>query len=120
MSKILLVDNSKFAKMILRNLLNKYGYKEVYECDSGEQAINIFEEINPELVILDIVMDGMDGLETLKKLRDKFSNSKIVMCSAYGQRSSIVEAIQSGASDFIVKPFTESRVIEVVNRCLNK
>ena len=115
MAKILLVDDAAFMRKVIKDTLTKNGYTDLYEAVDGADAVEKFSEINPDLVIMDITMPNMDGLEALKAMRAKNGSANIVMCSAMGQEAMVIEAIQSGAKDFIVKPFKSDRLMKTVN-----
>ena len=118
--KILLVDDAAFMRKMIRDTLEKNGYSEVYEAVDGADAVAKYDEIKPDLVVMDITMPNMDGLEALKAIRGKDSNANIVMCSAMGQESMVMDAVRSGAKDFIVKPFKGERVIKTVTSILGE
>lgn len=115
MSKILLVDDAAFMRMMVKDTLTKNGYEDLYEAADGLQAVEMYTAINPDLVIMDITMPNMDGLEALKAIKAKDPNAVVVMCSAMGQESMVIEAIKSGAKDFIVKPFKPERILKTVS-----
>lgn len=114
MAKILLVDDAAFMRMMIKDTLSKNGYSELFEAGDGIQAIEKYDEIHPDLVIMDITMPNMDGLEALKAIKAKDPNATIVMCSAMGQETMVIEAIKLGAKDFIVKPFKPDRILKTV------
>ncbi len=114
MAKILLVDDAAFMRMMLKDTLTKNGYTDVHEAADGVEACEKFEQLKPDLVIMDITMPNMTGLEALKEIMGKNPDAKIVMCSAMGQESMVFEAIKSGAKDFIVKPFKPDRILKTV------
>lgn len=114
MAKILIVDDAAFMRMILKDTLIKEGYNEIYEAADGIEAVEVYEAIHPELVIMDITMPNMDGLAALREIRQRDPNASVVMCSAMGQESIVIEAIKAGAKDFIVKPFKIERVLRTV------
>ena len=116
--KILLVDDAAFMRMMLKDTLSKEGYTDLFEAVDGADAVDKFGEIGPDLVIMDITMPNMDGLEALTAIRAKDPNANVVMCSAMGQESMVMEAVRSGAKDFIVKPFKPDRVLKTVNAIL--
>ncbi len=116
--KILLVDDAAFMRMMLKDTLTKNGYTDLYEAVDGADAVEKFSEVQPDLVIMDITMPNKDGLEALKEIRAKDGSANIVMCSAMGQESMVMEAVRSGAKDFIVKPFKADRVLKTVNNIL--
>ena len=114
MAKILLVDDAAFMRKVIKDTLTKNGYTDLYEAVDGADAVEKFTEISPDLVIMDITMPNMDGLEALKAMRAKNGSANIVMCSAMGQEAMVIDAIQSGAKDFIVKPFKPDRILATV------
>lgn len=114
MAKILLVDDAAFMRKVIKDTLSKNGYTDLYEAVDGKDAVEKFDEIHPDLIMMDITMPNMDGLEALKAIRAKDGNANIVMCSAMGQESMVIEAVRSGAKDFIVKPFKPDRVLKTV------
>lgn len=118
MAKILLVDDAAFMRKVIKDALSKNGYTDLYEAVDGADAVEKYEELKPDLVIMDITMPNMDGLEALKAIRGKNSSANVVMCSAMGQESMVIDAIQSGAKDFIVKPFKPDRILKTVTSIL--
>ncbi len=117
-NKILIVDDAAFMRMMIKDTLKKNGYENLMEASDGEIAVQTYKAEMPDLVILDITMPNKNGLEALKEIRQIDPNAKIVMCSAMGQESMVVEAIRSGARDFIVKPFKAERVLKTVQGIL--
>lgn len=115
MAKILLVDDAAFMRMMVKNTLKENGYTDTYEACDGAEAVTKYAEIKPDLVIMDITMPNKDGLEALKEIRAADPNASVVMCSAMGQETMVIEAIKSGAKDFIVKPFKPERIIKTVS-----
>lgn len=115
---ILIVDDAAFMRMMLKDILTKNGFDVVGEAENGAMAVEKYKELQPNLTIMDITMPEMDGLQAVKEIRKVDSAAKIVMCSAMGQQSMVIEAIQSGAKDFIVKPFQAERVVEAVMKAL--
>ncbi|MBQ8597899.1 MAG: response regulator [Lachnospiraceae bacterium] len=116
MANILLVDDAAFMRMMLKDILTKNGYTVAGEAENGLKAIDKFRELQPDLALMDITMPEMDGLQALKKIKAEWPDAKVVMCSAMGQQAMVIEAIQSGARDFIVKPFQPDRVLEAVKK----
>jgi two-component system chemotaxis response regulator CheY len=116
--KILCVDDAAFMRKMVKDTLSKAGYTDLYEAVDGADAVEKFGEISPDLVIMDITMPNMDGLEALKAIRAKDGNANVVMCSAMGQESMVMDAVRSGAKDFIVKPFKPDRVLKTVTSIL--
>lgn len=116
--KIMLVDDAAFMRMTIKNCLTKAGYTDLVEAGDGQQAVETYEKEQPDLVIMDITMPNMDGIQALQAIKSKYPNAKVVMCSAMGQEAMVVQAIQLGALDFIVKPFKPDRVLQTVNKVL--
>ena len=114
MAKILIVDDAAFMRKVIRDTLTKSGYTDLYEAVDGADAVEKYSEISPNLVLMDITMPNMDGLEALKAIRTKDSNANVVMCSAMGQEAMVMEAVQAGIKDFIVKPFKSDRLLKAV------
>ncbi|MDR1532569.1 MAG: response regulator [Clostridiales bacterium] len=115
---ILLVDDAAFMRMMLRDILTKNGYNVIGEAENGIKAIEKYKELRPALVILDITMPEMDGISAAKGIKAVDSNATIIMCSAMGQQTMVIESIQAGAKDFIVKPFQHDRVLEAVQKVI--
>ena len=116
--KILLVDDAAFMRKMIKDTLTKNGYTEVYEAVDGLDAVEKFTELSPDLVVMDITMPNMDGLEALKAIRAKDGSANVIMCSAMGQEGMVMDAVRSGAKDFIVKPFKPDRVLKTVTSIL--
>lgn len=114
--RILIVDDAAFMRMMLKDILTKNGYIVVGEAENGSVAIDKFKELKPDLVTMDITMPEMDGITALKEIRKIDPNAKVIMCSAMGQQAMVIESIQAGARDFIVKPFQPERVMEAISR----
>ncbi len=117
-AKILIVDDSIFMRRLLGDILKKSGHEIVGEASNGKESIEQYKKAKPDLVTMDIVMPGMDGIEAVREIIKNNKNAKILMLSAMGQQRLVVEAIQAGAKDFIVKPFESSRVLSAVERML--
>ncbi len=116
--RILIVDDAAFMRMMLKEILTKNGYEVVGEAGDGTVAITKYQDLKPDLVTMDITMPNMDGITAVKEIRKMDAGAKIVMCSAMGQQAMVIDAIQAGARDFIVKPFQPARVIEAVQKAL--
>jgi two-component system chemotaxis response regulator CheY len=114
---ILVVDDAAFMRMMIRDILAKEGYT-IHEAVNGRDAIEKYDELRPDLVTMDITMPEMNGLEALKEIRDKDGDARVLMVSAMGQQKMIVEALEAGAMDFLVKPFQPTKVLETVKKCL--
>lgn len=117
-NKILIVDDAAFMRMMIKDTLKKNGYENLIEAADGELAVQAYKTEKPDLVIMDITMPNKNGLEALREIKELDSNAKIVMCSAMGQESMVVEAIRNGAKDFIVKPFKADRILKTVQGIL--
>ena len=116
--KILLVDDAAFMRMLIKDTLTKNGYTNILEAADGAIACDIYAAEKPDLVIMDITMPNKDGLETLKEIKAMDPGATIVMCSAMGQETMVMDSIKSGAKDFIVKPFKPERVLSTVKKIL--
>ena len=113
---ILIVDDAAFMRMMIKDILSKNGYTVAGEAENGKIAVDKYNEVKPDLVLMDITMPEMDGIQALKAIKANDPNAQIIMCSAMGQQAMVIEAIQSGAKDFIVKPFQAERVLEAVKK----
>ncbi|WP_031518129.1 response regulator [Desulfofalx alkaliphila] len=118
--KILIVDDAAFMRMMIKNIVTKAGYEVVGEAENGNVALELYKQLKPDLVTMDITMPEMDGIEAVKAIRGVDANANIIMCSAMGQQAMVMEAIQAGAKDFIVKPFQQDRIIQAIERVLNR
>ena len=116
--RILIVDDAAFMRMMIKDILTKNGYEVVAEAADGAQAVEKYKETQPDLVTMDITMPEMDGITALKEIKKINPNAKVIMCSAMGQQAMVIDAIQAGAKDFIVKPFQADRVIEAIQKAL--
>lgn len=117
MAKILIVDDAQFLRVRISKILQAEGH-EVIEAENGIRAVEVYKSSNPDIVLMDITMPEMDGLTALKEIRAYDSNAKVVMLTALGQESIVLEAIKSGAKDFVVKPFERERVIRAIGKLL--
>ena len=113
---ILICDDAAFMR--IKDILVKNGYNIAGEAENGVKAVEKYQETKPDLVLMDITMPEMDGIQALKKIKAIDANASVVMCSAMGQQAMVIESIQSGARDFIVKPFQPDRVIEAVKKAV--
>ena len=114
--RILIADDAAFMRTVLKEMLTKGGFEVCGEAANGLEAIEKYKELKPDIVTLDITMPELDGMGALKEIRAYDPNANIVMCSAMGQKTFVLDAIKSGAKDFIVKPFQASRVLETIRR----
>ncbi len=117
---ILIVDDAAFMRMMLKDILTKNGFNVVGEGANGKEAVDKYKDLNPDLVTLDITMPEMDGLGALKAIREIDPNANCIMCSAMGQQAMVIEAIQAGARDFVVKPFQAERVVEAIKKVIGQ
>ncbi|MCL2052031.1 MAG: response regulator [Lachnospiraceae bacterium] len=113
---ILIVDDAAFMRMMIKDILSKNGYNVAGEAENGLKAIEKYNELQPDLVLMDITMPEMDGIAALKQIKASNAGALVIMCSAMGQQAMVIESIQAGAKDFIVKPFQAERVLEAVKK----
>lgn len=113
---VLVVDDAAFMRMMIKDILTKNGYNVIGEAENGAKAFEKYNELKPDLVLMDITMPEVDGIAALKKIKGADPNAMVIMCSAMGQQAMVIEAIQGGAKDFIVKPFQPERVLEAVKK----
>ena len=113
---ILICDDAAFMRMMIKDILTKNGYNIAGEAENGAKAVEKYNELKPDLVLMDITMPEMDGIQALKKIKETDPNASVIMCTAMGQQAMVIESIQSGAKDFIVKPFQADRVLEAVQK----
>jgi two-component system chemotaxis response regulator CheY len=114
---ILVVDDAAFMRMMIRDILAKEGYV-IHEAVNGRDAVEKYAELSPDLVTMDITMPELDGISALKAIRESDSDARVLIVSAMGQQKMIVEALEAGALDFLVKPFQPTKVLETVKKCL--
>ncbi len=115
---VLVCDDAIFMRTMISDILTQAGYEVIGEAETGTQAVERFKELDPDLVTMDIVMPDMGGIDAVREIVKIAPLAKVLMCSAMGQQALVVEAIQAGAKDFVVKPFQPSRVLEAVQRVL--
>ena len=113
---ILICDDAAFMRMMIKDILTKNGYTVVGEAENGAKAVEKYAELKPDLVLMDITMPEMDGIQALKKIKEADPSATVIMCSAMGQQAMVIESIQSGEKDFIVKTFQADRVLEAVRK----
>lgn len=115
---ILICDDAAFMRMMIKDILTKNGYNVVGEAENGAKGVEKYNELKPDLVLMDITMPELDGIQALKKIKEMDSSATVIMCSAMGQQAMVIESIQAGAKDFIVKPFQADRVLEAVKKVI--
>ncbi len=120
MANIMVVDDATFIRMTLKKILEAHGHVIIGEANDGDVAIERYKELNPDVVMLDITMPNMNGIEALKELKKINPNIKVVICSSMGQDLVIAEAIECGAKDFVVKPFKEEHIIAAIEKVLSR
>ncbi|MDF2611807.1 MAG: hypothetical protein K0R92_3281 [Lachnospiraceae bacterium] len=118
MAKILMVDDSKTSRKILRGILEENGHEIIGEAVNGKDGIDKFSKLHPEITTMDITMPEMDGLEALKQIMELDKNAKVVMVTAAGQKTKMVDAVKYGAAEFLAKPFDANQIIEILNKVL--
>lgn len=120
MARVLVVDDAAFMRLTLKKMLEAHGHSVEGEAANGREAVMKFIELKPDVVLLDITMPEMDGIEALKRIKEAEPKAKIVICSAMGQQTMIAQAIQYGAKDFVVKPFEEKRLIAALENVMKQ
>ncbi|WP_163859562.1 response regulator [Paenibacillus elgii] len=118
MAKIMIVDDTAFMRMMMREILTDSGFEVIAEAENGKEAVQFFRQYRPQLVTMDITMPEMDGIAALKEIKRIDPMARVIICSAMGQKDRVVEAITSGAMDFIVKPFQKEKVLETLAKAL--
>ena len=118
MARVLIVDDAAFMRKMLSDVLAKAGHEVVGEGANGAEAVAQYQSLRPDIMTLDITMPEKDGLTALKEIMALDPSARVVMCSALGQESKVLEAVKSGAKDFVVKPFQADRVIDAVGKAL--
>lgn len=118
MERVLIVDDAAFMRMMIRDMLKKLGYVVAGEADNGFHGVQMYKELKPDLVTMDVTMPEMDGVEAVKEIMAFDKNAKIIMVSAMGQQAIVMDCIKAGARDFIVKPFNIDRVEEAIKKVL--
>ncbi|MBN1233039.1 MAG: response regulator [Candidatus Coatesbacteria bacterium] len=118
-NKVLIVDDAIFMRALLKDILTNGGYTVVAEASNGREAIEQYKKHKPVVVLMDIVMPDMDGIEAVKEIMKYDSNAKVIMCSALGQQPLVLEALNAGAKEFIIKPFQAEKVLSSINSILS-
>jgi len=117
--RVMVVDDALFMRNMLKDIFTRAGHEVVAEAENGEVALKLYQETKPDLVTMDIVMPKKSGIEALQEIMAEDPGACVVMVSALGQDSLVLDAVSSGAKDFIVKPFKEDKVLEIVKRITN-
>ena len=115
---VLICDDAAFMRMMIKDILSKNGYNVAGEAENGAKAVEKYNELKPDLVLMDITMPEMDGIQALKNIKAGDANACVIMCSAMGQQAMVIEAIQAGAKDFIVKPLQADRAPEALKKLI--
>lgn len=118
-NRVLIVDDAAFMRMMLKDILAKNGFEIVGEAENGAMGVEKYKELKPDLITMDITMPEMDGISAVKEIMKVDPKARVVMCSAMGQQAMVIDAIQAGARDFIVKPFQPERVLEAIQKALS-
>lgn len=118
-ARVLIVDDLAFIKLIIRDTLEKTGFEVAGEASNGIEAVEMYKRLKPDIVLMDITMPRMDGIQALQEIMKADSGAKVIMCSALGQQKLIIQSIQLGAKDFIVKPFKPERIVGAIKKALN-
>lgn len=118
-AKILTVDDALYMRAMIRDILSNHGY-EIYEAEDGEASVEAYQKHQPDLVLMDITMPGMDGISATKEILATDPAARVVICSALGQKQMVLDAVKAGACEYIVKPFEEDEVLDVVERIIAK
>lgn len=118
MAKVLIVDDAAFMRMMIKDILSNNGYEIIGEANNGLKAVELYKKERPDIVTMDITMPDMDGITAVKEIKKIDPSARVIMCSALGQQSMVMDAIQAGARDFIVKPFQPDRVLEALRKVL--
>ncbi|MCG8573016.1 MAG: response regulator [Spirochaetes bacterium] len=118
-ARVLIVDDLAFIKLLIRDTLEKAGFNVAGEASNGIEAVELYRKLKPDIVLLDITMPKMDGIQALTEIMKHDKSAKVIMCSALGQQKLIIQSIQLGAKDFIVKPFKPERIIGAIKKTLS-
>ncbi|MFT8313962.1 MAG: response regulator [Clostridium sp.] len=118
MAKVLIVDDAAFMRMMIKDILEKNGFEVTGEASNGLKAVELYKKERPDVVTMDITMPDMDGIEAVKAIKEFDPTARVIMCSAMGQQTMVMDAIKAGAKDFIVKPFQADRVLEAIRKAI--
>ncbi|MDF2504143.1 MULTISPECIES: response regulator [Clostridium] len=119
MAKVLIVDDAAFMRMMIKDILEKNGFEVIGEASNGAKAVEMYKKERPDVVTMDITMPDMDGIEAVKEIKEFDPTARVIMCSAMGQQTMVMDAIKAGAKDFIVKPFQSDRVLEAIRKAIS-
>lgn len=119
-AKILIADDSAYMRSILKDLLLRNGYDVAGEAENGKEVLALYEKLKPDVVAMDIMMPEMSGIQALKEIKEKYPEARVVMAAAMGQQNLVVEAVRAGASEFFIKPVQAERVVEAIEKTLQK
>lgn len=119
MARVLIVDDAAFMRMMIKDILEKNGFEVIGEASNGLKAVEIYKKEKPDVVTMDITMPDMDGIEAVKQIKAFDPAARVIMCSAMGQQTTVMDAIRAGAKDFIVKPFQADRVLEAIRKAIS-
>ena len=117
MKNVLIVDDSRTSRRVLRDILERAGYTIVGEAVNGQEGFDEYMKLKPDVVTMDITMHVLDGIDSLKLIREADPNAKVVMITAAGQKHKMMEAVKLGAAEFVAKPFVEESVVDAISRC---
>jgi two-component system chemotaxis response regulator CheY len=118
MARVLIVDDAAFMRMMIKDILEKNGFEVIGEANNGVKAVEMYKKDKPDVVTMDITMPDMDGIEAVRQIKAFDPGAKVIMCSAMGQQTMVMDAIRAGARDFIVKPFQSDRVLEAIRKVI--
>lgn len=118
MARIMIVDDSAFMRMMIRSILVEVGHEVVAEAADGMEAVQKYDHCQPDLVTMDITMRQMNGIEAVREIIERHPEARIIMCTAMGQQSLLMDALAAGAKGFVIKPFTKAKVLEEVQKLL--
>ncbi len=118
MANILIVDDSRTSRKILKGILEGEGYEVVGEATNGQEGYDRYVELKPDVVTMDITMPVLDGIEALKKIKGEYPDAKVVMVTAAGQKTKMVEAVQNGANEFVSKPFEPEQLKKIIDKVI--
>ncbi len=119
-AKILIADDSAYMRSILKDLLLRNGYDVIGEAENGREVIELYGKLKPDIIAMDIMMPEMSGTQALKELKERYPEARVVMSAAMGQQNLVVEAIRAGAAEFFIKPVQAERVVEAIDKALQR